>query len=86
MLKAAFVHRKGIHAPYGHGLLTLAEEAGLTLTQGQQDVLDRLTAYNLDTRYPEDQPALYKKYTRKFCESEISEIRKVGKWLESLLK
>lgn len=86
MLKAIVVHRTGKHAPYGHNLLKLAERAGLDLTQEQRNLLDRVTKYNLETRYPEDTATLYKQYTRKLCESELSEIHKVGKWLASMLK
>lgn len=86
MLKAVVVHRTHAHAPYWHNLVRLAEKAELALTQDQMDLLDRITAYNLETRYPEDQPILYQKFTRKFCETELNEIRKVGRWLASLLK
>ncbi len=86
ILKAVVVHRTGAHAPYGHKLVALAEKAGLKITPEFRKFLVEVTDYNLETRYPENQARLYKKFTRKYCKTWLKEIRTVGKWLESLLK
>lgn len=46
------------HAPRTHNLLILAERAGLTLTDERRQQLVRITAYNLETRYPEDRASI----------------------------
>jgi HEPN domain-containing protein len=86
MLKAVIVHRTRTHAPYGHRLAQLAETARLEISPELRRLLVEVTAFNLETRYPEEQVKLYHKYNRKYCEGWLREIRKVGKWLESLLR
>jgi HEPN domain-containing protein len=83
LLKALIVQRTGKHAPYGHKLYTLAQKAGLALTEEQHDLLTRVTAYNIKTRYPDQRLALYKRLNRKFTESEMKEIGRIGKWIVS---
>lgn len=54
LLKALVVSRTGRHAPRTHNLLFLAERAGLSISPQQHEVLLRVTAYNIDTRYPDE--------------------------------
>jgi HEPN domain-containing protein len=86
MLKALIVYRTRTHAPYGHRLVLLAEMADLEISPELRRLLVEVTAFNLETRYPEEQAQLYRKYNRRYCDIWLKEIRGVGKWLESFLK
>lgn len=86
LLKALIVQRRGKHAPFGHKLFLLAQKAGLVLSEEQHDLFTRVTAYNIRTRYPDQRFQLYKRLNRKFTESELKEIRRIGNWIASQIK
>ncbi|MFC1712078.1 HEPN domain-containing protein [Candidatus Poribacteria bacterium] len=85
-LKALVVKITQSHAPRTHNLLFLAECACLTLPEDKRDVLVRVTAYSIETRYPEANSVERKRYTQEYCQREIVTIREIGKWLKSELK
>lgn len=85
LLKALVVEATGEHAPRTHNLLFLAERAGLSLSEEQHEVLLRVTAYNIETRYPEDISAARKRYTQEYTEKEIQVMEEIGEWLKSRL-
>jgi HEPN domain-containing protein len=85
LLKALVVKATGEHAPRTHNLLILAERAGLSLSDDRRQQLVRITAYNLETRYPEDRASLRERYSRAYTETEIDTVREVGSWLKSEL-
>jgi len=82
LLKALVVKATGEHAPRTHNLQILAERAGLTLSDERRQQLVRITAYDLETRYPGDRALLRERYSRQFTETEISTVREVGTWLK----
>ena len=86
LLKALVVEATGEHAPRTHNLLILAQRADLLLSDQKRQQLVRITAYNLETRYPEDRTALRERYSRSFAEREIDTVREVGSWLKSKIK
>lgn len=86
LLKALVVHRTQKDAPFGHKLYLLATHAGLELDETQHDLLTRVTAYNITTRYPDQRLLLYKRFDQKFTQTELKAIRRMGKWIASLLK
>ncbi len=86
LLKALIVHRTGQDAPYGHKLYALALHAGLNLTEKQHDLLTRVTAYNIKTRYPDERLLFYKRLNRRFTEAELNEIHRIGRWIASQIK
>lgn len=86
LLKALIVQTTREHAPRIHNLLILAERAELELSEERRRQLLRLTAYNLETRYPEERLSLRSRYTKEYAETEIAMIQEIGKWLQSELK
>lgn len=86
LLKALVVEATGEHAPRTHNLLILAQRAGVTLSEERREQLVRVTAYNLETRYPEDRASLRGRYSKQYTETEIDTIREVGLWLKSQLQ
>ncbi|MFW6184924.1 MAG: HEPN domain-containing protein [Chloroflexota bacterium] len=85
LLKAIVVRETGNHAPRTHNLLFLAERARLSLSPERREVLLRVTAYNISTRYPEDIAQARQRYTREFTENELQIVEETGQWLKSQL-
>lgn len=86
LLKALVVKATGEHAPRTHSLLILAQRAGVPLSEERREQLVRVTAYNLETRYPEDRASLRGRYSKQYTETEVDTIREVGLWLKSQLQ
>jgi len=86
LLKGLIVQETGNHAPHGHTLGTLAKKAGLSLSPDQELFLERVTAYNIATRYEDWKFEFKKRCTREFCENEMKEIEGFGQWLQTLFK
>jgi HEPN domain-containing protein len=61
ILKAIYVKRKDEQVPRLHNLPRLAEEAGLDVTPDILHNLIRITAYNLEARYPDYNKRIPKK-------------------------
>lgn len=53
ILKALVVKRTEKHAEYTHNLAKLAENAGLVLSEDEQDLLDIVNDFNIRARYPD---------------------------------
>src|SRR3990170_4553309 len=64
LLKAHLTRRTAAFPPMIHSLARLAELAGLELSQDDKALLERLSLYYLQSRYPPEIQALAKKITR----------------------
>ena len=67
IIKAIFVKNINQNAPRSHNLNRLAKAAMITTTEQQQNDLIRITAFNLEARYPD-----YKRDFRKKCTLEAN--------------
>ncbi|GJQ57463.1 MAG: HEPN domain-containing protein [Candidatus Scalindua sp. AMX11] len=85
LLKALYVARKKMHAPYIHNLKRLAELSDIQLSEDMQNELIRITAFNLESRYPDEKRDFRKKCTEGFTKNELIQIEEVFKWLKSIL-
>ncbi|MDP3112707.1 MAG: HEPN domain-containing protein [Thermodesulfovibrionales bacterium] len=85
ILKALYVANKKEHPPYIHNLPRLAEMADIKLTEKQKEELIKITTFNLETRYPDENRAFRKKCTEGFTTGELSQTDEVFKWLKSML-
>ena len=74
-----------IHAPPLHNLVRLAKEARLEPDEHQIDALIRITAYNIEARYPDIKLAFRKKCTSEFTMKEMSIIKEINVWIKSRL-
>lgn len=86
ILKALYVSRKGEQAPYSHNLARLAEGAGIELSETRITQLITVTAYNLESRYPDEKRSFREKCTEGFTKNELSAIKELFAWLKSMLK
>ncbi len=85
ILKAVYVVRKGEHAPYSHNLERLAVLSGIELTDSMSSHLEKITRYNLESRYPDDKREFRKLCTEEFTKIELSQIEEIFKWFRSML-
>ena len=85
ILKAVYVVRNGEHAPYSHNLERLAVLSGLELTDSISSQLEKITRYNIESRYPDDTREFRKLCTEKFTRIELSQIEEIFKWIRTML-
>jgi len=75
--------RKKEEAPYMHQLERIAELAGFQITAEQADELLRISAFNLESRYPDENRTFRKKCNREFTKKEFERIKRIFQWLKS---
>ncbi len=85
IIKAIFVQNIDKDVPRSHNLLRLAKAALLDITDQQKRDLIRITAFNLETRYPDYKREFRRKCTKEFSEAEIQTIKEIFVWLKSML-
>jgi HEPN domain-containing protein len=85
LLKALYVIRRKEHAPPIHNLFRLASAAGIELDKMKSNSLIRITAFNIEARYPDMKRAFRKKCTAEFSIREMRLIKEIFQWLTSLL-
>lgn len=85
ILKALFVKKVNPDVPRIHNLLRLAKAAQIPVSEERELDLVRITAFNLEARYPDYKRAFRKKCTAEFSRSEIDKIQEVFSWLKLML-
>lgn len=81
VLKAAVVARTGKQPPMTHRLTHLVEVAGLEVNEQQINLLETITDFNLEARYPDERFSFRKRCTRRFTEAQMKNIRELKRWL-----
>jgi hypothetical protein len=65
--------------------LRLAKAAGLEPNEAQTEVLIRITAFNLEARYPDPKRDFRRRCTAEYVAEQMATIREVLAWLKSYL-
>nr|PZN08635.1 MAG: DNA-binding protein [Caldicoprobacter oshimai] len=86
LIKAIYVKNVSDNPPRIHDLSRLAEKALIHTTDEQKEVLDLLTTFNINVRYPDYKHEFYKKCTKEYAWENIERIREMKEWLLSLLQ
>lgn len=86
LLKALYVRKVDSDIPKTHDLLRLAEKSLLDLDENKKDLLDLITTFNINARYPDYKHSFYKKCTHDFALENIKKIKELRIWILSLLK
>ena len=86
IIKAIYILKRNEHAPQIHNLVRLAEQAGIALSAEQKETLIVITAFNLESRYPDEKRSFRVKCTEQYTKVEFAKIREVIKWLKSIMK
>jgi HEPN domain-containing protein len=84
LLKSIYVSRKDVDVPRTHNLARIAKAANLTIPEDILSDLVRITAFNLEARYPDYKRKFRTKCTIHFTTQELNKIHKVFKWLKSI--
>jgi len=82
-LKGLHAIRQGAHAPPTHNLLRLAKAAGLEPDETRAELLIRITAFNIEARYPDLKHGFRRKCTPEYTAEQMAAIREVLAWIES---
>ena len=85
-LKAVVINVTGEFPPKTHDLIRLIELAKIGLADKQQLFLRKLTAYYIETRYPEEVKELSKKATKILANAYLKDSEEVVKCIDQLLK
>ena len=86
LLKAIYVKNVDNNPPRIHDLLRLAEKAQIHTTEVQKDILDLITTFNINARYPDYKQSFYKKCDYDFTMSSIGKIKELRIWLLLILE
>lgn len=86
LLKAAYVKNVDENVPRSHNLPKIAKAAGLDVPDEMQDDLIRITAFNIEARYPDYKMEFRKKCTPEFTAAELKNIHEVFAWLKLTMK
>ena len=86
-LKATVANHTNKIPPKTHNLSRLAELANISAKLGepQHDLLERLTPFQIEGRYPEDKESLSKTLTLNYCKQLLSETEAFLCWIKQEL-
>ena len=85
-LKAVIVRRTGEMPPRVHNLLRLVEVAQVQPDQEQMRLLGELSAYYIQSRYPEEIKAAGATITRDIADEAMKKTEKILPWVLSMTK
>ena len=86
LLKALIVKNNNHSILKIHDLNRLTKEAGLEIEESLKDLLDIISSFNIEARYPDYKQEFYKKCDNKFTSDHILKIEDLRLWLLELLK
>lgn len=86
MIKALCVIKLKDHAPPIHNLIRLSKIAGIELNEQTEGELVTITAFNIESRYPDFKNTFRQKCTEEYTTIQMDIIKRNFKWLKSLLK
>lgn len=86
LLKGYYVFKNKKHPPFIHDLVRLSTEAGLDLSDKKKKLLDAISQFNIEARYPDIKLSFYKKANKIFTEKYIKEIKGFYKWLKEKIQ
>jgi len=85
ILKALYVKKYKKHAPYNHNLVRLAE-LSIHVPEELMSFFAELTAFNIESRYPDAKMSLYKKANSKYTKKYLNKTIEVFECLKKELK
>ena len=87
ILKAIFVDKNDNNLPPKiHNLVRLSEFSKIELNDQQKFLLDTITDFNIQTRYPDYKFGFYKRCTEKYTNQYFCKIKELHIWFNSLIE
>jgi HEPN domain-containing protein len=84
-LKGYFFKKKNVTPPYTHDLNRLASKAELNLSLEQKDLLDEISAFNIQARYDDYKEEFKKKCTEEFARQYFMQAKDFIIWIDKQL-
>lgn len=81
ILKAIYVNKLNESPPYAHRLVHLAERLSLKMTEERLSLLETITDFNMEARYPDEKFSFKKRCTKDFTDKYLRKIGEIRKWL-----
>lgn len=81
LLKAIYVNKFDEPPPYTHRLTYLAEKIELEISTERQELLEIITDFNLESRYPDEKFSFHKKCNKEFTQTNLKKIEEIREWL-----
>lgn len=81
LLKAIFVSKFDEPPPFTHRLTYLAEKVGIDISIERMEMLEVITDFNLEARYPDEKFSFHQKCTREWTQTYMEKIEEIKKWL-----
>ena len=85
-IKAIYVDRLNDNPPFTHRLVYLAEITSLELTEDILKLLETVTDFNLEARYPDEKFSFKKRCTKEFTQRYLKKIEVLRKWLAKQIR
>jgi HEPN domain-containing protein len=84
LLKGVYVKKFRKHAPFTHNLVRLTELCELDVDQEKLYLLDKITTFNLNTRYDDYKKEFYNQCNLEFTTSWVNNISTIRIWIKKL--
>jgi HEPN domain-containing protein len=81
LFKAFYVNKFDEPPPYTHRLTYLSEKTGIDISLERMEILEIITDFNLEARYPDEKFSFHKKCTKEFTETSLKKIEEIKAWL-----
>ncbi len=85
LLKALYIKKTNKYPPRIHDLMRLANQASLSTSEEQKDLLEAITQFNLECRYPDYKNDFRKKCTLEFTAPYVTKIKELREWLLTMI-
>jgi HEPN domain-containing protein len=86
LFKALYVNKFDEPPPYTHRLTYLAEKVGLEVSPERLELLEIITDFNLEARYPDEKFSFHKKCNKEFTQTNLKKIEEIREWLLQLIQ
>ena len=87
VLKAHFVSsNENIYPPKTYDLVYLAKKLDLNFSSDKMMLLETISSFNIEARYPDEKFSFYKLCTKEFTEYHYNKIKEIYEWLLSQTK
>ena len=75
ILKAIFTDKNNKTPPFSHNLVYLSEKASLELNDDNLELLEEVSDFNLEARYPDDKFSFYKNVLNGMSSDDIKRLK-----------
>jgi HEPN domain-containing protein len=86
ILKAVYVRDNHSIPPKTHDLLRLAKSTKLQLSKDQEEFLNTVNDFNIESRYPDYKQQFYKVCTKEYTEENFNKVKEMYQWIKYQLK